>query len=758
MFCCTCYLLSFSVQHHTKMMVAEEARWLVATQQRSMEITAAEMAKMVDLIGDLQNNELKLQIEDSRRKVLEGFAGVVESSIPTMRGTDFSITSSSVVVYKNLYQSATILKCEELRKATAMMLGALTLRSNIDMIEIDYLENDLVSVFSSPEYPNLHSEDQFYECLDAAMMSFNSELKKNLILTLDTHRLSETKLIEFNNFIDGYDWKDDVLEEIDNSYSYEAKRMFKLPGKNRSITVTRNDLKNERCRWLISLLFEINPNIECVLDVSGQWYKGKTLNIDDFPSSIRHLSFTNCEKYLSIGNDFLPNSSLISVDFSGFKNVTAIGFNLLRKCEFLKIVNLSGLDNVTTIHEGFLSGCESLTSILNFSVFSKVTSIGNKFLCGCLSLASVDISVLQSVTSIGSRFLRNCKKLKIVDLCNFDKVTVIGDSFLDRCESLASVDISVLQNVTSIGSQFLRHCKKIESVDLSIIDKVTDIGDYFLSSCESLKDISNFSGLKTVKTIGSDFLFGCVSLASVDISVLQSVTSIGSRFLAKCEKLESVDLSSFDKVTNIGDYFLGYCMSLKEICNMAGLRNVKTIGSDFLFGCVCLTSVDISVLRSSEKIGPWFLRDCKTLASVNLCSFEKVTDIGDAFLDQCESLTDISNISGLRNVKSIGSDFLFGCRSLPSVDISVLQNVTSIGSRFLAKCEKLESVDLSSFDKVTNIGDYFLRDCRSLKGISNISGLRNIKSIGSDYLSECESLASLEEYCLAISELEIKAR
>ena len=424
-------------------MNAKEVQSLAEAQQRSMETTAAEMKKMVDLIREFGNDELRLQMEDSRRKVLEGFAVVVESSIPTMKGINFSSSSSSISVYKNLHELGSLLKCEELREATAMMLGALTLAPDMDIFEIEYLKDDLVKAFSSPVFPYLYSEDQFYECLRAAMMSFgedesgvSEDLKRNLILTLDKNHLSEIKLLE--DFIDGYDWKNEVLEKLEKN-SNTRKRTFRF---SHSITLTRSDLSNERINSLVSSFFERNPHVPCVLDILGKRYKGKTLSIDNFPSTIRHLSFINCEKYSYIGDHFLRNSSLISVDFSGLKNVTTIKNNFLSSCESLEVVVLSDLNNVTTINENFLARCEFLVS--------------------------VDVSALKSVTSIGSGFLTRCKKLESVDLCSFNEVTVISDDFLSDCTSLEKVsNMSALSNVRSIGGRFFFYCKSTVSVEAS---------------------------------------------------------------------------------------------------------------------------------------------------------------------------------------------------------------------------------------------------------------------------------------------------
>ena len=732
------------------MINAKEVQSLAEAQQRSMETTAAEMNKMVDLIREFGNDELRLQMEDSRRKVLEGFAVVVESSIPTMKGINFSSSSSSISVYKNLHELGSLLKCVELREATAMMLGALTLAPDMDIFEIEYLKDDLVKAFSSPVFPYLYSEDQFYECLEDAMKSFGEDesgvsegLKINLILTLDKNHLSEIKLLE--DFIDGYDWKDDVLEKLEKN-SNTRKRTFRF---SHSITLTRNDLSNERINSLVSSFFERNPHVHCVLDISDQdCDPGETLTVDNFPSTIRDLSFTNCEKYSSIGDDFLHNSSLISVDFSGLKNVTTIKNNFLSSCKSLEVVVLFGLNNLTTINKNFLGGCDSLVSV-DASTLKSVTSIDVGFLTRCKKLESVDLFSFDKITVISDEFLSECESLKdISNMSGLSNVKSIEKNFLGGCDSLVSVDASALKSVTSIDVGFLTRCKKLESVDLFSFDKITVISDEFLSECESLKDISNMSGLSNVKSIEKNFLGGCESLVSVDASALKSVRSIGSGFLTRCKKLESVDLCSFNEVTVIGDSFLSDCTSLKDISNMSALKNVKSIGKNFLAGCESLVSVDASTLKSVTSIDEGFLTRCKKLESVDLCSFDKITVIGDEFLSECESLKDISNMSGLSNVKSIGKNFLAGCESLVSVDASTLKSVTSIGSGFLTRCRKLESVDLCSFNEVTVISDDFLNYCWSLKDISNMSGLSNVKSIEKNFLGGCESLVSVDASAL----------
>eukprot|EP01060_Flectonema_neradi_P019221 TRINITY_DN2624_c1_g1_i2.p1 TRINITY_DN2624_c1_g1~~TRINITY_DN2624_c1_g1_i2.p1 ORF type:complete len:408 (+),score=91.73 TRINITY_DN2624_c1_g1_i2:59-1282(+) len=192
-------------------------------------------------------------------------------------------------------------------------------------------------------------------------------------------------------------------------------------------------------------------------------------------------------------------------------------------------------------------------------------------------------------------------------------------------------------------------------------------------------------------------------------------------------------------VVSVASNFLEDVRNLKiSNVDLMGLQHVTSLDGRFLKGCSTLTSLDLSALSGVTSIGNEFLAWCDSLTTIDLSGIQHVTSIGDDFLFACRSLTSVHH--QLQELKCVGNGFFYWCESLTVVDLSTFQSIESIGEGFLAKCLSLESVDLSSFGKVTEIKDGFLFACGSLKKITNMSGLRNVVSVGYGILNECGSL------------------
>eukprot|EP01060_Flectonema_neradi_P001945 TRINITY_DN11194_c0_g1_i1.p1 TRINITY_DN11194_c0_g1~~TRINITY_DN11194_c0_g1_i1.p1 ORF type:complete len:631 (+),score=96.27 TRINITY_DN11194_c0_g1_i1:51-1943(+) len=298
----------------------------------------------------------------------------------------------------------------------------------------------------------------------------------------------------------------------------------------------------------------------------------------------------------------------------------------------------------------------------------------------------------------------------------------------------------------SIGNSFLSKCRNLTTIDLSCLQRVTSIGARFLHGYRSLTSISI---PEEVRTIGPEFLAGCDSLTSVDFTAAQCIKAIGESFLRGCKSLETIDLVTFISLDRIPDGFLFGCESLTTISNITSLRNVESIGDNFLNLCMSLKDVDLTAFTKVKSIGGCFLAGCRTLEKVDLSAFKKVTCTNERFLSRCESLKTILNMDGLGNVDSVGYNFLFGCSSLQSIDLSPLTNVSAISGFFLAECKSLESIDFSAFEKVTSIDDSFLSGCESLKTISNMKGLKNVEKVkksllSTGFLNGCTSITSVD--------------
>ena len=154
--------------------------------------------------------------------------------------------------------------------------------------------------------------------------------------------------------------------------------------------------------------------------------------------------------------------------------------------------------------------------------------------------------------------------------------TAIPDGFFSDTD-VTCIDISYAP-VAVIGNEFLEGCTSLSTLDLSGLQGVTSIGSWFLRGCTSLSTV-DLSGLQGVTSIRHGFLSGCTSLSTLDLSALQGVTWIGNGFLRECTSLSTVNLSALQGVTYIGDGLLAECKALKTLhgkdtCSDAVLRRL----------------------------------------------------------------------------------------------------------------------------------------------------------------------------------------
>ena len=121
-----------------------------------------------------------------------------------------------------------------------------------------------------------------------------------------------------------------------------------------------------------------------------------------------------------------------------------------------------------------------------------------------------------------------------------------------------------------------------------------------------------------------------------------------------------------------------------------------------------------------------------------------MTNIQDNFLYDCKALESV-DLSILTNVQIINNNFLSGCTSLKTIKGLEQQiNVVSIRDNFLSNCTKLESVNLTNFINVVNINNNFLSNCSALTLIVGLDNLTNVTNIGKYFLSNCTALQSVD--------------
>lgn len=304
--------------------------------------------------------------------------------------------------------------------------------------------------------------------------------------------------------------------------------------------------------------------------------------------------------------------------------------------------------------------------------------------------------------------------------------------------------------------------------------------------------ISTCSTDNTSTFVPNNFLRNCVNLTSVDLKGLSTVHgNVWPYFLAGCTSLKNVDLSPLGGVNNIGDHFMsntGVTSTKDNPLNLTGLKNVTSIGTNFLASDEGIEYLNFSPMSKLASVDQYFLYNCKNLTGVNMGAIPSTvigqynnqfaTDdenskmyiigidliaIGDA--SGYDTRFPVSQANPYRKLKVKASDnyIVYDGVGYDIKDNLDLDNAfcgdlffeipleegahKEIGNALviteLTK-SRITSLNISKIKEgKTTIGDNFLKGCSGLKEIS-FSGLSKITKIGDNFLSGCTKLKKVD--------------
>lgn len=256
--------------------------------------------------------------------------------------------------------------------------------------------------------------------------------------------------------------------------------------------------------------------------------------------------------------------------------------------------------------------------------------------------------------------------------------------------------------------------------------------------------------LKSVKNYGDEIT---VPATVTYNEVEYPVEAVGENVFRDNKSVSKIILPSSIKRI---DYCAFYgCSSLKDV---GDISNCEYIAGQAFYGCISLTSIDLSSCKRLDGYGVF--NGCQSLTTVG--SLSNIEYIGSSVFYNCKSLKEIDlpagitiensafcNCTGLSKIgsldkTSIGENAFNNCTSLKNVDLST---ATKIGPYAFYQCTSLESVgDLSA---ITGLDNGVFNYCRSLKNVT----LSSCKVIGSQVFCECSSLSTVTlGSCLTIGD------
>ncbi len=258
----------------------------------------------------------------------------------------------------------------------------------------------------------------------------------------------------------------------------------------------------------------------------------------------------------------------------------------------------------------------------------------------------------------------------------------------------------------------------------------------------------------SVKIIGPSALYGCKSLASVDLP--EGLTEIGNSAFYNCTGLQELELPH--SLISIGNAAFLHCTGIKELTIP---RLVEHIGEEAL-------GVSENALLSVENGNPCYdsREDCNAIIETTTNRLIKgsnksripstVTSIGVGAFMSCTGVTEVDLPNGLTVIEREAFD---GCKNL--VRVSLPQSLTtigdgafgytaikemelpslvnSIGNYAFSSCRQLEQVKMP--ETVAHFGDNMFGCCESLKKVNLPSGLTKV---GKSMFSYCRSLTHVE--------------
>lgn len=247
--------------------------------------------------------------------------------------------------------------------------------------------------------------------------------------------------------------------------------------------------------------------------------------------------------------------------------------------------------------------------------------------------------------------------------------------------------------------------------------------DNFLRGCPASKII--VVGSSDVQEFG-DFCFSqCPNLVQIEFSVMASLTRIGKSFVSDCGLLKVADFSGLTEVVTVADGWLQNSGSLKtpRFCSSTegqimargcSMKNLREVGSYWMFNCQQLEEVHFSSLVSLQEVGHAWMQSCVLLSKPNLAGLKNLWKVGNLWLNNCPQLTHV-DFSSMTSLEEVGDEWLSQCTHLTSLNFTNVSRLRLVGQKWLHQCTHLVAVNFADMIALETVGNGWMANCASIR-------------------------------------------